>query len=383
MQSAWSSPISNRLLVEAGFTWRPETYRGQPVPEVSPTTYSMTELSTGITFGAAPQYVVQTMMGTVNGRASVSYVTGTHAFKVGFLGMRGGRETYWYANNDTGLSFLNGSPARATLRTTPYTPLETLKADIGVFAQDQWTIRRLTLNLGVRFAYLNGAVEEQHLPAVRYIGPRDFAAVPDAPNWTDVIPRAGVAYDLFGNGRTAVKASYGAYLQGMATTLAGNVNPLNTSVNSATATWSDLNRDFVPQLTELTGLDPNFGKTNIVTRYDDNLLKGWGKRGRDWEVQLGVQHEVTPGLSASVGYIRHWFKNFSVTRNLAVTNADFDSFCVTAPTDPRLPVSGQQICGYYDIVPSKIGATNNIVNISDTVSGGDTQSDVTTDSISP
>ena len=163
---------------------------------------------------------------------------------------------------------------------------------------------------------------------------------------------------------------------GATTTLAGAVNPINASVNSATAAWTDLNGDFVPQSNELTGLDPNFGKTNIVTHYSDNLLKGWGKRGRDWEGQLSVQHELTAGLSVNVGYIRHWFKNFSATRNLALTNSDFSTFCVTAPTDPKLPVSGQQICGFYDIAPSKIGATNNIVDISDTITGGDTQADV-------
>ncbi|MEP7306345.1 MAG: CoA transferase [Acidobacteriota bacterium] len=98
-------------------------------------------------------------------RASMSYVTGTHAFKVGLQMQRGGRHTTWYANNDTGLSFLNGVPARATLRTTPYEPDETLNADLGLFAQDQWRVNRMTLNLGLRFAYLyrhsNGAATQR------------------------------------------------------------------------------------------------------------------------------------------------------------------------------------------------------------------------------
>ena len=37
------------------------------------------------------------------------------------------------------------------------------------------------------------------------------------------------------------------------------------------------------------------------------------------------------------GYYRTWYGNFLVTDNLAVTPADYDHFCITAPTDSRLP----------------------------------------------
>ena len=58
-----------------------------------------------------------------------------------------------------------------------------------MFAQDQWSVQRLTLNLGVRFDYLNGMVREQHMPAGTFVPARDFAAVKNVPNWKDLNPR--------------------------------------------------------------------------------------------------------------------------------------------------------------------------------------------------
>ena len=85
--------------------------------------------------------------------------------------------------------------------------------DLGVFVQDRWTLKRLTLNYGLRFERLNGWVPAQHVPASRFLPARDFAPVNDIPDWTDLNPRLGVSYDLFGNGRTAIRASLGRYTE--------------------------------------------------------------------------------------------------------------------------------------------------------------------------
>ena len=56
-----------------------------------------------------------------------------------------------------------------------------------------------------------------------------------------------------------------------------------------------------------------------------------------------------------------------VTDNVALTGvADFNSYCITAPTDARLgSVSGQQLCGLYDVVPAKFGKVQNLVTLRD------------------
>ena len=50
----------------------------------------------------------------------------------------------------------------------------------------------------------------------------------------------GVAYDLFGNGKTAVKAQLGRYISKLGTDLTEALNPIGTSVTSVTRSWNDI-----------------------------------------------------------------------------------------------------------------------------------------------
>jgi hypothetical protein len=99
--------------------------------------------------------------------------------------------------------------------------------------------------------------------------------------------------------------------------------------------------------------------------YDDAVREGWGVRRNNWEVSAGVQHELLPRVGAELSYFRRNQGNFTATDNLAVTPQDFQQFCVTVPTDARLPMSGQQICGLYDVVPTKAGQVQNVVTFND------------------
>jgi hypothetical protein len=372
LQTTWNAPVTNKLLFDVGATLYDETWTLWPSrdPVVAPTTTAVQELSTNTTFRAATTYVTQKNL-QFNTKAYVSYVTGSHAFKVGMQMQTGYRRQDTWTNNDISFQLLGGVPANIVQYTTPYTTEDHVKLDLGVFAQDQWTVNRLTLNLGLRFDYLNAYVPPQNLAAVQFVGVRDFAGVANVPNWKDIVPRLGASYDLFGNGKTAVKVSVGKYLQGITTLLAGNNNPIVTSVNSATRTWDDRNRDFVPDC-DLKDLGSNgecggisntsFGKTLVTTTYDPAVLNGWGKRRYDWEVQSGVQHEVTQGLAVNATYTRHWYGNFLVTDNLLVAPSDYSSYCVAAPADARLPGGGgREICGFYDINPNRFGQVNNLV----------------------
>src|SRR5688572_32658029 len=97
-----------------------------------------------------------------------------------------------------------------TLLDSPWN-YEEIANDVALFAQDQWTRGRLTLNLGVRYNDTNASTPQQTLPAGKYVPERSFDAVKNVPHYRNLSPRDGLAYDLFGPGRTAVKGSLGHY----------------------------------------------------------------------------------------------------------------------------------------------------------------------------
>src|SRR4029079_3648080 len=99
----------------------------------------------------------------------------------------------------------------------------------------------------------------------------------------------------------------------------------------------------------------------VTTRYDDAVLKGFGVRPYNWDLSAEMQHQIGRDMSMTIGYYRNWYGNFRVTDNVAVSAADFNSYCVTAPKDSRLPNGGgYQVCDLYDISPAKFGLSNNL-----------------------
>src|SRR5204863_4235844 len=60
------------------------------------------------------------------------------------------------------------------------------------------------------------------------------------------------------------------------------------------------------------------------------------------------------------------YGNFTLTDNAATTASDYDSFCITGPTDARLPGGGgQRFCGLYDVKPGSVSLLDNITTLSD------------------
>jgi hypothetical protein len=187
----------------------------------------------------------------------------------------------------------------------------------------------------------------------------------------------GASYDIFGDGRTAIKASIGRYLGVNAVDVANANNPLITSVNSVTRTWADTNADYVPDCNLASPLangecgpysNENFGKLNAnATVWGDDVIRGFGARDYLWDVSTEVQHQLTQGLSVTAGYYRNWAGNFRVTDNLAVGPENYDPYCITAPTDARLPGGGgYPVCGLFDLNPSKFGQVQNLVTQAET-----------------
>ena len=375
VQASWTSTRTNRLLLEAGAGWMIWHNYSEIQPGVSPDAISILETSTNFRYNAPATYYGQDgrdpwVVDRFVQRASLSYVTGTHSLKSGIQLeqgiIEGGVRRRTGPTGAVDYRFFQGAPTSLTQTGNPFVERAIMNPDLGIFIQDQWRLDRLTLNLGLRFDYWNGYVPEQTIPATAFLPAAHFDKVSDTPNFKDINPRMGVVYDLFGSGRTALKASLGRYndLSGLFYTQVAD--PSRTSIRDTTRPWTDFNQNFVPDC-DLTNFaingecggisNQNFGKQNprsIV--FADEVMRGWGKRPYTWDIATELQHELVQGVSVTGGYYYNWDGNVRALVNEAVTPADYDEYCITTPVDPRLPgAGGQRVCGLYDVSQAKFG----------------------------
>lgn len=383
-QVKWTQTTTNRLLLEAGISYYTQGYEQNCRESVGPRDLPRLEQSTGRLSVACgntiPPYTSWTK--SYSSAASASYITGSHAFKTGVT-MGWGTNSRTFSSNGqlNTLVFNNGllgAPASASnpvpcfslpcpiavaVHNGPSTAEQKVKSDLGFFVQDTWTIDKLTLNLGGRYDHFNAIVPAQSAAAGPWIQARSFAEIKDVPNWNDWSVRAAAAYDVFGNGKTAIKVNASKYIASAAAGYAANFNGMTYSTQ--TRAWFDLdgNKSLFDaagnlQTGEVFGGTSNFGQ--ITSRPDPDLLRGY-----NWEYNASIQHQLLDRLSVTGGFYRRQFFNLDVTDNTNLAVTDWTPFTIATPTDSRLPSSGTPIT-MHTLNATKVGAaTANLRTFSD------------------
>jgi hypothetical protein len=377
VQSSWTYTATNRILFEAGWNYqrgdtsarlRDDQVTGTRIVETGGTFEGV--VVPPMTYGAPGGFNDQPRMRIQAGKASMSYVTGTHNVKAGTdvqLGSRTQRNTNYsdYVQYRTTNYVLN----QATIFAPIHEYTSNLNYNLSFYAQDRWTTGRLTVTGGSRLELMKQSRDAYTTPwPSKYLArePITFPAA-DVAKWQDFQPRAGVSYDLFGTGKTALKASIarGSLQEGINT--ADAVNPGNALITSTARTINEttfpvgdprrLNGvadcDLVnPAANGECGpwLTAGFGSPASITQQDPRTLEGWNVRQNNWEFSAGIQHELMPRVSADLTYYRRIYGNLLVTDNTANTAADFTRFAVVVPDDRRLPTAGDRFT-VFDINP--------------------------------
>lgn len=254
---------------------------------------------------------------------------GSHNFKVGGQASREYIESRQFKSGDAFGELSDGVPTRINISRTPKTSHERLNT-WALYAQDAWTIGdRLTLNLGVRLDGVYGYIPVQSSPPGTWTAVSEqltdasfevTTEIGGLPDWPmNVGPRLSFAYDLFGDGRAAVKGGWGRYYTQMGNGLSSRGNP--NAGRSAWVGWNDLDGDRLVDI----GPSGTLVDSPEIDLSEFNGFSGAGAlpydpdAGRPYsdDISLGVDMTLGTEVSFSATYHRRQHRDSLGSLNLA------------------------------------------------------------------
>lgn len=393
-QGKFTSTLTSKILLEAGYSSSYQHWTGFNIPEVRLDRYlpngqinpawlnNARRESNALMITPRCAYSFGCTAWVSNGQdqrtadagfrvvSSMSYVTGSHNFKVGFSDSFGPIHVFTDRQADLVQKYTNGRPQTVTVYTTPYNRFSYVNYDLGIFAQDSWTIKRLTLNLGMRVDNFDSKIEATTMPAGRFAGERYFPERAHVPQWLgDVSPRLSMAYDVFGDGRTALKASFSRYLDPLTGGFADRYSPgaanedrnwfdctINAAGNACAPGVSlPTDGDDIAQAHEIGPGGATFG-IREDRNFDPEI-----QRERNTEITVGLQHQLFSRVSIIGQYYRRTFQDMEMLdRELINSATDYTSFQAPLPADmtrdpqvAALAPAGQMVT-IYNLRPAKL-----------------------------
>ncbi|MGH9346702.1 MAG: carboxypeptidase regulatory-like domain-containing protein [Vicinamibacterales bacterium] len=350
-QAIWNSVFSNTAFMEARFSAQELVF---PLFQKNDTP-SLLDLSTNVRLRNA---ATETVVNRKRFQSSVAFqyfldraLGGRHEFRIGVDNQHGPATTNVTTPGDVQLTFRSQptpTPSTVTLLNTPLTSGQTVNV-LAVYAQDSYTIGRLTVTGGFRWELLEAYLPEQNSPPSRFFPDveRTFPEIRNVVRWNDVAPRGSFVYNLTGDGKTAIKGAVGRYLYQISTNTPNTVN--RNFQTSATHTWTDLNGDLQFTPNEVGALLSRSGAS--LTNLDPDLA-----RPTTDELMIGIDREVLPDLKLSVVGTYRQERNLFGEANVGVPVSAYRTVSrVDLGRDGRAGTSDDGVIQVFDQDPATRG----------------------------
>lgn len=366
-QVKYTAPLTNRLLVEAGTSYERGDF-GVFFQPANPAT-NIAKWDLGTSWVYENHYLSYTYeQRLLMTKASVSYVTGSHSFKAGYENRFGNAIQTNPYHGDMSIRFvINNVPNSVTVVNGPAKNKQEIRFDGGAYIQDQWKTGRLTINVGGRFDRFNAGIPANSAPASYWSPAVSIDEISNVPNWNDFNMRVGGAWDVFGDGKTAVKASFGRYVGNHALDMTSPANPIYSKTD--TRSWTDrngdgtvINPDGTPQFDEVgPSRTIGFGTLAGTTTEAPGL-----RRDKNRSYEVSMQHTLWPRVSVSASYFHRryydliWVDNLATAPNAGLQpSTSFIPVTFTGPSDSRFPDRGSERITIYTLNPALLGQVSN------------------------